>query len=245
MEVSGRRVLVTGASRGLGRALVLACARAGAHEVVAGARRTETLAARPDEPAALFSRIRPVRLDVTREEDVLAAAELGRVDILINNAGSVAFGGVFKAEMEDLTREIEVNYFGVLRMVRAFAPDMVENGDGLIVNVASQLGKVSLPVIGTYCATKAALLSLSQAMRGDLAGTGVRVISVLPSALNTDMTRDFDISKMPTDRAADEIIEAIKDEAIEAPIGDEARQTLADLANDPIGLEKRLAQFRA
>ena len=119
-----------------------------------------------------------------------------------SNAGSVAFGGVFKAEMEDLTREIDVNYFGVLRMVRAFAPDMVENGDGLIVNVASQLGKVNLPVIGTYCATKAALLSLSQAMTSapEASGSG----SSPPSTtMNTNSSTAVRIPAIPATRLND------------------------------------------
>ncbi|MFQ5877027.1 MAG: SDR family NAD(P)-dependent oxidoreductase [Acidobacteriota bacterium] len=245
MEISGRRILITGAGRGLGRALAIACARAGAREVIAAARRMEDAGALPAAAGRSAGRIRPMRLDVTRDEDARDAASLGRVDILINNAGAIAFGGALKGRMDEILREVEVNYLGVLRMVRWLAPTMAERGDGMIVNVASQLARVSAPAVGTYCATKAALLSLSQALRGDLADRGVRVIAVLPGAIDTDMTRGLDIPKMAPEEAAVEILQAIRDETIEAPIGDEARRTLAGLAADPLDLEKRFARFRA
>jgi len=246
MEIRGRRVLVTGAGRGLGRALVPACARAGAAEVLAGARDLEKLDALRSGASGLGAKVIPLELDVTREREVAAAAaRAGRVDILINNAGAIAFGGVFKGELQAIRQEIEVNYFGVLHVVRAFVPEMVRHGDGLIVNVASQLAKVSLPAIGTYCATRAALLSLSQAMRGDLSGSGVRVITVLPGALDTDMSRGFEIPKMAPSAAAEEILEAIRQETAQVPIGDEARATMAGLAADPAGVERAFARFKA
>jgi len=165
--------------------------------------------------------------------------------VLVNNAGVAVYGGVLKAGMEDIRREIEVNYLGVLRLVRAFAPAMAEHGDGLIVNVASVLGKVSAPALGTYCATKAALLSLSQSLRGDLSDRGVRVIAVLPGTIDTDMSRDFGGEKMTAEQAAREIIAAIREEKTEAPIGEGARGVLAGLGADPAGTEKAFAQFRS
>ncbi|HEX8852165.1 MAG TPA: SDR family NAD(P)-dependent oxidoreductase, partial [Pyrinomonadaceae bacterium] len=168
-----------------------------------------------------------------------------RVDVLVNNAGVAVYGGVLKAGMEEIRREIEINYLGVLRVVRAFAPAMVEHGDGLIVNVASILGKVSAPALGTYCATKAALLSLSQSLRGDLAGSGVRVVAVLPGTIDTDMSRGFEGEKMTPEQAAREIIAAIREEKTEAPIGEGARGVLAGLGADPAGMEKAFAQFRS
>jgi short-subunit dehydrogenase len=244
MEIEGKRILITGANRGLGRALALACAEAGAGEIVAGARRPEELGALTGGVGAR-AKLTPVRLDVTSDDDVNAAAASGPVDVLINNAGVAVYGGALKAGMEEIRREIETNYLGVLRTVRAFAPAMVERGDGLIVNVASILGKVSAPALGTYCATKAALLSLSQSLRGDLAGSGVRVIAVLPGTIDTDMSRGFDVEKMTAEQAAREIVEAIREEKTEAPIGEGARGLLAALGADPVGIEKAFAQFRS
>lgn len=245
MEITGKRVLITGANRGLGRALVIACAKAGAREIVAGARQPEKLAELKADLAASSVLLTPVQLDVTSDDEAQAAAALGCVEILINNAGVATFGGVFKASPEEMRREIEVNYFGTLRMARAFAPALIEQGDGLIVNVASITGKVNLPMFGTYSATKAALLSLGQAMRADLSPHGVRVITVLPGTIDTDMARGYDGLKMPVEQAAAEIIEAIRREDTETAIGDEARGVMAGLAADPQGIERAFAQYRA
>jgi NAD(P)-dependent dehydrogenase (short-subunit alcohol dehydrogenase family) len=119
MEIEGKRILVTGANRGLGRALALACLGAGAREVLAGARKPESLENLRE--TAQDVRLTPVRLDVTSEDDVRAAADLGRVDILINNAGVSVYGSVLQVPIAELQHEIEVNYFGALRMARAFA----------------------------------------------------------------------------------------------------------------------------
>jgi short-subunit dehydrogenase len=244
MEIEGKRILITGANRGLGRALALACAEAGAGEIVAGARRPEELETLI-ESVGVRVKITPLRLDVTSDDDVNAAAASGRVDVLVNSAGIAVYGGILKARMEDVRREIEINYLGVLRLVRAFAPAMVEHGDGLIINVASVMGKVSAPALGTYCATKAALLSLSQSLRGDLAGSGVRVVTVLPATIDTDMSHGFGGEKMTAEQAAREIVEAIRSERTEAPIGEGARGILAGLNADPEGTEKAFAQFRS
>jgi NAD(P)-dependent dehydrogenase (short-subunit alcohol dehydrogenase family) len=243
MEIEGKRVLVTGANRGLGRAVALACLGAGAREVLAGARQPESL--EDLRETAQDVRLMPVRLDVTSEDDVRAAADLGRVDILINNAGVCVYGSVLHVRMEELQHEIEINYFGALRMARAFAPAMITHGDGLIVNVASILAKVNLPALGNYCALKAALLSLSQALRGDLARHGVRVITVLPGTIDTDMSRNFGGPKMSPEQAAVEIIEAIRAERTETPIGDAAREVTAGLQSDPLAIEMSFAEYRA
>lgn len=245
MEIKGKRVLVTGANRGLGRALALACLRAGAREVTACARRHEQLEDLKVEAAELAARLTTAALDVRDAAQVQAAAQLGLVDILINNAGVACYGGVLKGRIEEITEEIEINYIGLLRMVRAFAPQMMAHGDGLIVNVGSIMGKVNAPVLGTYCATKAALLSLGQALRGDLSDSGVRVITVLPSTLDTDMSRGFDGPKMSADEAAAEILEAIGLEEIERPIGPAARELFAAVAADPLAVEKAFSKFRA
>jgi NAD(P)-dependent dehydrogenase (short-subunit alcohol dehydrogenase family) len=240
MEIEGKRILITGANRGLGRALAIACLEAGASAVLAGARQPENLSV-----SEQGVRLTPVRLDVTSEDDVQAAADLGRVDILINNAGVCVYGSVLNVPMSDLQDEININYFGAMRMARAFAPAMIAHGDGLIVNVASILAKVNLPALGNYCAVKAALLSLSQAMRGDLSRQGVRVITVLPGTVDTDMSRAFDGPKLSPEQAASEIIEAIRAERIETPIGDAAREVMAGLQSDPLAMEMSFAEYRA
>jgi len=238
MEIEGKRVLVTGASRGLGRALVTALVDAGASEVLAGARK------RADREALKSECVTPVRLDVTSDKDVVGLPELGPVDILINNAGVAGFGNPITMDLGAIQEEIAVNYLGVLRVTRAIAPGMIAKHDGMIVNVATAFAKINLPLVGTYCATKAALLSLGQALRAYLAEHGVRVITVMPTTIDTDMSKGADVPKMTKEFVAAEILAAIREERHDPPIGDEAKGVLDGLSKDAIGLEKMLAQFK-
>jgi NAD(P)-dependent dehydrogenase (short-subunit alcohol dehydrogenase family) len=245
MQIEGKRVLVTGASRGLGRTLVFAFAQAGAREVIAGTRKEEDRNKLKTDAANVRANITPVQLDVTSDDDVNAVASSGGVDILINNAGVAGYGNPVTMNFADVQRELEVNYLGALRMVRAFAPAMIEQGEGVIVNVATAFAKVNLPLVGTYCATKAALLSLGQALRAYLSDKGVAVITVLPTTIDTDMSRGANVPKMGTEFVAGEILQAIREEQHDPPIGDEARGVLDGLAKDPIGFEKMIAKYKA
>lgn len=238
MEIEVKRVLVTGASRGLGRALVTAFVNAGASEVLAGARKREDLVALQSE------RVTPVQLDVTSDEDVATLAQVGPVDILINNAGVAGFGNPLTMDFAAIQEEIAVNYFGVLRVTRALTPGMIAKRDGMIVNVATAFAKINLPLVGTYCATKAALLSLGQAMRAYLAEHGVRVITVMPTTIDTDMSKGADVPKMTKEFVAAEILAAIREERHDPPIGDEAKGIFENLSKDALGLEKVLQDYR-
>ena len=245
MQIEGKRVLVTGASRGLGRTLTLAFAEAGAREVIAGTRKDDDRNKLKTEAASLGANITPVQLDVTSDEEVNAVAQLGPVDILVNNAGIAGYGNPVTMSFADVEQEVAVNYLGTLRMIRAFAPAMIEQRQGVIVNIATAFAKVNLPLVGTYCATKAALLSLGQALRAYLSDQGVVVITVMPTTIDTDMSRGANVPKMGTEFVAGEILQAIREEKHDPPIGDEARGVLDGLAKDPLGFEKMIGQFRA
>jgi hypothetical protein len=239
MNIEGRTVLVTGASRGLGRTLSFAFANAGARQVFAGARKEldlESLSA---------DRVTPIKLDVTSDDDVNATRQLGTIDILVNNAGIASYGNPVTMNLDDAVREMEVNYFGALRMTRALAPAMVERGEGMIVNVATAFAKINLPLVGTYCASKAALLSLGQALRAYLKDRGVHVMTVMPTTTDTDMAKGADVPKMTTAFVAGEILRHISEESIDPPIGEEAERVLEGLKNDPVGLENMLSNIRA
>ena len=240
MEIEGKRVLVSGAGRGLGWALVAAFAEAGAREVVAGTRN----AAAREALEALSPHITPVQLDVTSDANVAAVAQMGTMDILVNNAGFAGFGNPLTMSFDEIEEELAVNYLGVLRLTRAIAPGMIAQGDGMIVNIATAFSKVNLPLVGTYCATKSALLSLGQAMRAYLAGSGVRVITVLPTTIDTDMSSGADVPKMTKEYAAAEILAAIQVEAHDPPIGEEAKSILEEFSKDPVGLEKMLMKYK-
>jgi short-subunit dehydrogenase len=238
MQIEGKRVLITGAGRGLGRALVDACVAADAAEVIAGARN-------PEAHAALKAdRVTPMQLDVTSDADVNALARLDTIDILINNAGVAGFGNPLTMDFKAIEEEMAVNYLGVMRVTRAIAPAMMAQHDGMIVNVATAFAKVNLPLVGTYCATKAALLSLGQALRAYLSGHGVRVITVMPTTIDTDMSKGADVPKLTKEFVAGEILAAIREERHDPPIGDQAKDVCAELLKDPLAMEKRLQDFR-
>ena len=238
MEIEDKRVLVTGASRGLGRALVAAFVEAGAREVLAGARK------RADLEALKSERVSPVQLDVTNDADVNAVAGLGAVDILVNNAGVAGFGNPLTMDFETIQEEMAVNYLGVLRVTRAAAPGMVARRDGMIVNIATAFAKVNLPLVGTYSATKAALLSLGQAFRAYLLDHNVRVITVMPTTIDTDMSRGANVPKLTKEYVAAEILDAIREEKHDPPIGDEAKSVFENLAKDQMAFEKVLQDYR-
>jgi NAD(P)-dependent dehydrogenase (short-subunit alcohol dehydrogenase family) len=245
MEITNRRVLITGASRGLGRTLAFAFAKAGAREVFAGARTPPDIEKLKSDAAAIGAPVTPIRLDVTNEDEISAAAKLGFIDILVNNAGVASYGDPLQMSFKDAMREMDVNYFGALRMARALAPAMVERGEGMIVNIATAFAKVNLPLVGTYCASKAALLSLGQALRAYLGDKGVQVMTVMPTTIDTDMSKGADGPKMTTEFVAGEILRHIREETIDPPIGEEAEKVLENLRADPAGLEKMLSQIRA
>jgi NAD(P)-dependent dehydrogenase (short-subunit alcohol dehydrogenase family) len=245
MNIEGKRILITGASRGLGRTLAFACAEAGANGVIAGTRKTADAEALKRDAEAAGAPITPIQLDVTNHRDVEAAARLGAIDILINNAGIAGYGNPVSMDLAAAIDEMNVNYFGALLMTRALAPSMIERGEGMIVSVATAFAKINLPIVGSYCASKAALLSLGQALRAYLKDKGVHVMTVMPTTFDSDMSKGADVPKMTKAFVAGEILRHIREESIDPPIGEEAVGVLDGLKNDPLGLEKILSQVRA
>ncbi len=239
MNIQGKRILITGANRGLGRALALAFVNAGAKEVFAGTRRPADL------ENLKTDQITQIKLDVTVDDDVNATRQLGPIDILVNNAGVAGYGNPVTMSFEDAANEMNVNYFGALRMTRALAPAMIERREGMIVNIATAFAKINLPLIGTYCASKSALLSLGQALRAYLGDQGVHVMTVMPTTIDTDMSKGADVPKMTTEFVAGEILRHIREQSIDPPIGEEAEKVLEGLRTDPDGLEKMLSQIKA
>lgn len=185
-EAVCRTALVTGASAGIGRATALRLAAAGV-EVFAAARRLGAL----EELARGAPRIHPLPLDVTRDDSVQAA--FGRlaadgvvIDALVNNAGYGQMGAVEDVPVERWRAQLEVNVVGAVRMIQAVLPGMRARRQGRIVNVSSPAGVASMPLTGVYCASKAALESLSSALRMELRDFGIDVVVVRPGAIVTE-----------------------------------------------------------
>jgi NAD(P)-dependent dehydrogenase (short-subunit alcohol dehydrogenase family) len=211
LNIEGRVALVTGANRGIGRALVEALLARGAAKVYAAARRTESLA---DLVAAAPDRVVPLRLDVTQPAQVRqAAAQAGDVDLLVNNAAILghAFAGFEDPVWLDAARqEYETNVVGALRVSQAFAPVLAGNGGGTIVNLSSVAGLVGMPPVLTYSSTKAALHSLTQSTRQMLRDRGTRVVGVYPGPVETEMAAELKLDKTSPAAVAEAILDGLE-----------------------------------
>ena len=199
MTLEDKAVLVTGANRGIGRALVEEALGRGARRVYAGTRRPLP---HPDR------RVTPLTLDVTDAAQIEAAA--GRVeslDVLINNAGIALYDDL--TDRAALEQSLAVNLFGTYGVTRAFLPSLTRSR-GVIVNNVSAYALAPLPLVPAYSISKAAVFSLTQSLRALLAGRGVRVHAVLTGPVDTDMTRGFDIPKSSPESVARAILDAVE-----------------------------------
>ena len=238
MEIKNTVALVTGASRGIGAALVQALLEHGASKVYAAARHEGDLARLR---AAQDRRIVPVDLDVTKADQVGRVADQARdVTILFNNAGVLDFGSVLDASPAAFNRNFDVNFFGLLNVTRAFAPTLTEN-HGAVVNILTLVALASMPGLGVYNASKAAAWSLTQSLRADFAKRQVKVFSVFPGAVDTDMLRGVDMPKTAPRDVASEVlsgVEADQEDIFPDPM---SRQLYAHWASDHKAIERQFA----
>jgi NAD(P)-dependent dehydrogenase (short-subunit alcohol dehydrogenase family) len=206
VNIENSIALVTGANRGLGKAYTDALLAAGAAKVYAAARD-------PASVAVADPRLVPIKLDVTKEADVNAAAALcADVNLVINNAGIMLASPMLAEGSEAALRaEMEVNVFGMLRMVRAFAPVLAKNGAGAIANVLSVVSWFVYPFNATYCASKHAALALTEGVRMQLKAQGTQVVAVYAGFIETDMAAGFDSEKTPPRQVAERTLAGIRD----------------------------------
>jgi NAD(P)-dependent dehydrogenase (short-subunit alcohol dehydrogenase family) len=215
MTIADKTILVTGANRGIGQALVTEALRRGAKRVYAGTRQPLT---HPD------GRVTPLTLDVTNATQIQAAAEqVEALDLLINNAGVFLYDDL--SDRAALERHLAVNLFGTWGVTQALLPLLIRS-KGTIVNNVSLMALAALPLTPAYSISKAAAFSLTQSLRALLAGRGVRVHAVLTGPVDTDMVRDLDIPKASPESVARAILDGV--EAGEEDIfPDPMSQTLA------------------
>jgi NAD(P)-dependent dehydrogenase (short-subunit alcohol dehydrogenase family) len=188
MKIENAVALVTGANRGIGLAFANELLARGARKVYAAVR----------EPAVITDRrVQALRLDVNKPEEVVAAAALASdVTLVINNAGIAQPGGFLAADSEDVTRRIfETNFFGMLRISKAFAPTLARHGGGALVNVLSVAAWVNGGELAAYSASKSAAWSLTNALRNELAAQKTQVLALHMAYVDTDLTRGFDVAK--------------------------------------------------
>ena len=206
LRIEGTTALVTGANRGIGRALTEALLARGAGKVYATARNPQALSTVRD------GRLVPLRLDVTDADQIRAVAEAVRdVRLVISNAGvALATGFAESADVDNARREMEVNYFGPLQLIQRLAPTLARNGGGAVVTIGSVAGLTNLPIIPTYSASKAALHSLTQAARTLLGGQRISVFGVYAGPVDTDMSRALPVAKASPRDVAYAILDGIE-----------------------------------
>ena len=197
MKIEGSVALVTGANRGLGKALVSALVEAGAAKVYAAARDERKLSADGFRVVALA-------LDTAKPEQIAAAAKRATdVTLLVNNAGALTSYNVLATPQADFDADLRTNVHGTLAVIKAFVPVLTRApGGATIVNVLSLTSLASFPALGGYSASKAAAYSVSQALRPELKAKHIDLLAVLPGPIDTDMVKGLEMPKTsPADTA--------------------------------------------
>lgn len=235
LPIEGVTALVTGANRGLGRALVSVLLARGARRVYAASRSIER-----EGPLSGDPRVVPLALDVTSPESARAAAVAApEVNVLINNAGLLASYGVLGADPAQIRMDMETNFYGVLNTTAAMLPALQHNAPGAVVNVLSVASLASMPALGGYSASKAAAWSLTQSLRAELAPRKIRVHAVFPGPIDTDMIRSFEMNKTAPHDVASAIISALaqgQDDVFPDPMSAQAGELWQ---SDPRAVERR------
>jgi NAD(P)-dependent dehydrogenase (short-subunit alcohol dehydrogenase family) len=233
MTIANKSVLVTGANRGIGQALVEEALRRGAKRVYAGTR----------HPLShLDRRVTPLTLDVTNPAQIQEAREkVESLDVLINNAGIAIYDDL--SNLDVIEQHLAVNLFGPLNVTRAFLP-LLKRSHGAIVNNLSLVALAALPVVPAYSLSKAAAFDMTQSLRALLAGQGVTVHAVVLGPIDTDMNRGFNIPKASPESAARGIFEGLE-KGEEDIFPDPASQSIAEGWRTGVAkaLERQFASF--
>ena len=223
MQLANAVVLITGANRGIGQAFAREALARGARRVYAAAR---------DPGSVKLPGVLPIQLDVTDPEQVARAArECRDVTLLINNAGVAETGGFLLDTAEEAARrQLDVNFFGMLRMAQAFAPVLAAHGGGALLNVLSIASWINRPLLGTYGATKSAAWALTNGLRHELREQGTQVTALHMGFVDTDLTRGIDMPKSTPEaivRAAFDGLEAGADEVLADHAAQQVKQSLS------------------
>jgi NAD(P)-dependent dehydrogenase (short-subunit alcohol dehydrogenase family) len=233
MNIQNKTVLITGANRGIGRALLDEALRRGAKKVYAGTRGSFQ---HTDE------RVSSLTLDVTNALQIQrAVGAVDTLDVLINNAGIAIYDDL--SNLDVLEQTFAVNFLGLLKVTNAFSP-LLKRSKGAVINNLSLAGLAPLPIIPSYSTSKAAALNLTQSLRALLARHGVTVHAVVLGPVDTDMNRGFNIPKVSTESAAVGIFDGLE-KGEEEIFPDPASQSIAEVwrAGVSKALERQFATF--
>jgi NAD(P)-dependent dehydrogenase (short-subunit alcohol dehydrogenase family) len=241
MKIQNATALVTGANRGIGFAFVQALLAAGVKKVYATARDVSTLqvvtALDPD-------RVVPLQVDVTEQSVVNALpAQATEVNLLINNAGILAFGSILDVPNETIAHQFDTNFYGALNMARAFVPVIEQNQGGAIVNVLTLVALASMPGLAVYNASKAAAWSMTQSLRASVADKGIAVHGVFPGAVDTDILTGVEMAKTSASDIVAAVLSGIENDQEDIFPDPMSSQLYAAWKQDHKAVEKQFAMM--
>jgi 3-oxoacyl-[acyl-carrier protein] reductase len=228
MNIHETTALVTGASRGIGRAIALELAKNGVKRLLLVARDRKKLAGLATEIAALNVEVVTLAIDLTQPIKInIAIAQAwrahGPIDLLINCAGVAHQTPFLQSKILDVQEEIALNVMGLYTITRLVARRMAARQQGTIVNVSSLMGKIAAPTMSTYSATKFAILGLTQALRSELSQHNIRVVALLPTLTETDMTRSLHLFRgvmpMTSEQVAKVLMKGLRKNSTEILVG--------------------------
>ncbi|MER6852301.1 SDR family oxidoreductase [Streptomyces flaveolus] len=234
MNIRNETALVTGANRGIGHSFVTELRSRGIKRIYAAARRPETVPAIPG--------VVPLMLDVTDDASVArAVAAAGDTTLLVNNAGVSTFARLTDGAEEDIRLEMETNFFGTLRMVRAFAPVLGANGGGAVLNVLSVMAWMAYEHSNSYGASKAATWALTNGIRYELAGQGTQVTALAMASVDTDMMASIEDEKSAPEVIAKAALDGLEAGSLEVLADGRTAQWKSRLGEDPALLYPQLS----
>jgi short-subunit dehydrogenase len=250
MYLEGKRVIITGGSSGIGLATAQAMTAVGAKVFITG-RRPDIVAKAVDQLRATHAEASGVAADVVTNDGRARTLEaglenLGGLDILVNNAGGVRAGRLEDTSEAEIRAMIEVDLVAPILLTRAALPHLRASGDGLVVNVTSGIALIGLPFYATYAAAKAGFARFSEALRRELKGEGVHVLTVYPGGTDTPMMKsnragpELGFGREPASAVAEAIVAGIRADAFDVVRGGEARDKMIALnRDDPAAIDQR------
>ena len=238
----GRVAFISGANRGIGRAITIELLEKGAKKVYAGVRNLKSM---DDLKPEYGNRLVPVYLDLRDDKSIIKATRLTKdVEILINNAGVYEAGGFCSDEtLDSMAVNFEVNVWGLVKLTVSLIDRLKQRECAAIVNISSVLGLASMPVAGAYSASKAAVHSITQGLRGELLTNNILVMGVYPGPIETEMTKDLDMEKDSPVNVANDVVQGLI-EGKEYVFPDGMSKQVGELyLTEPITVERQFAHF--
>lgn len=238
----GKIAFISGANRGIGKAIAIELLERGISKIYTGARNVDSL---NDLVHTYGARIVPITLDVTDENSIKnASLEIEKLDILINNAGVFSIGGIFsELAKSSLKENLDVNVWGTLNLSNAVIDQLKSSNESAIINISSLAGLGNMPMAATYSVSKAAVHSLTQGMRAELADHNMLVMGVYPGPIETDMTAKVEMDKDSPENVAKNIVNGLENGTEDIFPDVMSEQAGAFYATNPKGIEQQFAGF--